>query len=383
MMRSPEQRFRPAVTVTFFIILLSVPMMAFGAHAQSGSGASPANGCAVKSPLDGSCGFVVNPPPWAINFPSIDHQTEYFHNGTYGIVYLNSTTFTVLEPQDFGGRVTPAACVLTIPSGTTVLSQTSTTAVAKLPDGSVVTLAIPQYSFCNASIATASPSSSQSLYGFEARAEAFSCGSGCYISEFDSDYNVPSPPSNYVCGSPCAMPPYMWGRSYIFDVGTDQIVDGQINTVATCAPYGSGYRCAYSWNMTADYGYNGVGYQTPGTPVNVGDAMGNHPMNANDAQSNALMCGDVWDYTLGKEQSACIYMSSALVGIGIDFAGGYYSCANFPNSNLHYNDVLAYDQNGNGGGFNWDDAGSNSNCVSVSTPGGFANPQYAYFTFYP
>lgn len=101
--------------------------------------------CTVVSPLDGSCGFVVNPPSWAVSFPQLDHPTSYFDNGTYGIVWINSTTFNVIEPE--AGY--PAACIVTLPSGTVVTSQNSTFATANLPDGyGTVEVPIPQYSFC-------------------------------------------------------------------------------------------------------------------------------------------------------------------------------------------------------------------------------------------
>jgi len=105
--------------------------------------------CGLADLVKGTCGFAVKPPSWATAFPELNHTIYYTPDGMYGVVLENSTTYVVVgEPEITGGVTIPAACVVTLPSGTMVVNQTSTYLIARLPDGVVANVTIPQYSFC-------------------------------------------------------------------------------------------------------------------------------------------------------------------------------------------------------------------------------------------
>jgi hypothetical protein len=105
--------------------------------------------CGFADLVNGTCGFAVKPPSWATAFPELNHTIYYTPDGMFGVVLENSTTYVVVgEPEVSGGVTIPAACVVTLPSGTMVVNQTSTYLIARLPNGVVANVTIPQYSFC-------------------------------------------------------------------------------------------------------------------------------------------------------------------------------------------------------------------------------------------
>jgi len=335
-----------SVLLTVFLALsFTASAVVFPALAQSNADTS---NCSVVSPLDGSCGFVVSPPSWAASFPQVDHPISYFSNGTYGIVWINSTTFNVIESQQISGVTYPAACIVTLPSGTTVLSQTSNQMTAILPNHVTAEIAIPSYSFCSkAGSSSSSPqtttSPATSLYNFYDHALWDDGPYGNQVWQLYEYSHTPGTPNRYNCGSTCS-PPHFGFESFIYDfIGTNNQVGGEIVTKATCS---SGY-CSFSWQMMGYYVYNGVMVTSSGYLTHPGDTLFNNPFE--DGGSNPLVCGVAWDETHAVEQEICGYMNgeSNLYSIDFQYDGGYYTCSNYPTSNFTYNQVYALDQNSN------------------------------------
>jgi hypothetical protein len=350
---------RSEVTALLFIGLLAVTLVAVAigpARATSNSGSSSA--CAVKSPFDGSCGFVENPPSWAAAYPGLDQPISYFHNGTYGIVWLNSTTFNVLGSFEISGKSIPAACIIRVPSGTLVLSQSLSQGVAKLPNGDIVTIPIPSYGFYGSSLSGSASYASSGMTPATTAAPAASgppppppsildeavLTSGPQLGQLQANYRAPNLPNQWNCGS-CSAPPQVVADSMIGNYQTGNNAGGEIRTIATCR----GSLCTFTWNMIAFYTYNNVWWTSSGVTANPGDTMTNDPYLATGG-SNPLVCGDAWDISV--EQSVCGYMNNPnFITLGLHFylyipVGASNACAAYPTSYTNYYSIYAYEPSG-------------------------------------
>ncbi len=371
--------------------------------------------CQVYSPLDGSCGFVVNPPPWAANFSALDHPVEYFDNGSYGIIWLNSTSFRVINPVSIAGKVTkviPAACIITAPNATIILSATPNAALMKLPNGQVVSAPIPSYAFCpivspaSTSAALGRPSifhsatdsTSQSTVRDPVFADYATDIDNCWgdnvvncVRQISSQSNGPQPPETLNCGSSCPSPlPYVYSQTYIWSVNTGDTVGGEYATEPICTDTNGGVVCTFYMELVATYTYSGTSYVSYGPDVSPGDYVINNP--ANYGGSNPYVCGIANDYTQSQSVQLCGYLNGVtdLNSFALETYGMYYTCANYPGpSGLDYYQVNAINQNGAAIyiGFNPGATGKCGPysstygwlCDSVAVSGGYT--PYVYFQY--
>ncbi len=325
--------------------------------------------CPVLSPFDSSCGFVVNPPSWASAYPQLDSPIWYFDNGTYGITWINSTAYTVITPKQNMNRVDPAACVITVPSGTVILSQNSTQLHATLPNMENVTIPVPSYSFCHASPTASSTHQASSGVALtdplQSAQSPTSEGTNVpinlfydnvqfykwtnfvnYVYSLNGLFYAPSPPGTFSCGSQYCPPyPQFSTEAQIYDGGSGNDAGSGLFIQGTCWVDGTEY-CSWYWTLQAFYYYNSQGVASTAYDVSSGDQIYLDPWQSGG--TTPYVCGDGYDDSTSQHASVCTYMSgeSYLSSIQLQFSGQYFACSNYPQSDTYYYQIFADNQSG-------------------------------------
>ncbi|MDG6998774.1 MAG: hypothetical protein JRN15_06640 [Nitrososphaerota archaeon] len=286
--------------------------------------------CPVLSPFDHSCGFIENPAVWTRLYPGFDVPIDYFDGGLYGIVWLNSSAFHVIKPIMVpNAGIVPAACQVSIPSGTVLLNRTT----AKLPNGQIVTLTIPSLPICASTL-------NQSGNDYKDVAAA----STPSLSDMNANFNVPGLPYN--CSDCYLYGPAIFGSD---TSGTNQFF-GEVATDSTCIPN----TCTtYAWTLFAGYYTTSYVYDTNCPDGSIGSichetANGGDQMATSVSIGSGYVCPKEGDGTDGNSASICISWSNAVSYVNIYMMDTNNACSDYPSTQpLYFNTIDATDQSGN------------------------------------
>jgi hypothetical protein len=375
------------ITSNVFTVAHSIPLPGFSpifarnfgnSHVASPKAKVLANNltCPVLSPLDLSCGFVVQPAAWAKSFPYYDKPIQYFHNGTYGIVWINSTSYQIIQPYYTpSGSIVPALCEVHLPSGTHITFNDT----AVLPNHETIQLNPNYYSQCEAN----------NLKGDFTDNAVFTGTTDPVFSSYVY-YYVPGAPS---AGSSA----YVYFQSFSAQASGPYWYFERLAWAPVCNS--QGVNCVIEWGMWAgELGLTVDGYQyvwdtnCPGYQGDCQQSPGVNDQMENDMSMGPLsgppytVCPEIQDlYPNYMDSYLCIQSDEGLSGIALQFSGADGNCAYYPsepNVPTTFYPVEAYNANGVAYNLTWNtDSPSEGSCgdYQTTTSGTVASVTFNYW----